>query len=113
MLPGLSAPASATTSLRRPRRSLGYRLSRGFGGLVAWLAIVVAVFVALFPFFWILRTAFTPTPEAFSLRPTLLPASLTFEHIVRVIVSPTLPFGRYFLNSAIVSLGTTLLVLIA
>ena len=30
-----------------------------------------------------------------------------------MIVSPTLPFGRYFLNSALVSLGTTALVLVA
>ena len=83
------------------------------GGLAATCALVVAIVVALFPFFWVLRTAVTPTPEAFSLRPSLLPTTYTADNLVRVIVSPTLPFGRYFLNSTIVSLGTTAMVLLA
>jgi multiple sugar transport system permease protein len=104
---------ASVAAVQRPRRPLGRRLSNGIGSAAAWLVLAVAVLVALFPFFWILRTAVTPTPEAFSLRPTLLPTSFTLEHVVRVIVSPTLPFGRYFLNSTLVSLGTTAMVLVA
>jgi multiple sugar transport system permease protein len=88
-------------------------LARALSGAAAWTTLGLAIVVALFPFFWVMRTAVTPTPEAFSLRPTLLPGTVTFEHIVRVITSPTLPFVRYFANSALVSLGTTALVLLA
>ena len=106
-----AATTAATTTLVPRRPPLARRLSPG--GLVAWLVLAIAIVIALFPFFWVLRTAVTPTPEAFSLRPTLLPARYTMENIVRVIVSPTLPFGRYFVNSTIVSLGTTAMVLVA
>lgn len=101
---------AAGPSIRR-RPTLARRLAPG--DVAAWLVLAVAIVVALFPFFWVLRTAVTPTPEAFSLRPTLLPTNYTAEHLIRVIVSPTLPFGRYFLNSVIVSLGTTAMVLVA
>jgi ABC-type glycerol-3-phosphate transport system permease component len=86
---------------------------RRLGSVAAWAILAMAIMVALFPFFWVLRTAVTPTPEAFSLRPTLLPNTFTVEHLARVITSPTLPFMRYFANSVLVSVGTTALVLLA
>jgi ABC-type glycerol-3-phosphate transport system permease component len=110
-MPAHAAPAAPADV--RPRRSLGRRLSRRIGGVFAWVVLLLAIVVALFPFAWILRTAVTPTPEAFSLRPSLLPTNVTFEHFVRVTTSTVLPFWRYFLNSTMVSLGTTVLVLIA
>ena len=58
-----------------------------------------------------MRTAVTPTRKRF--RCVRRCCSTIFEHIVRVITSPTLPFVRYFFNSALVSLGTTALVLLA
>lgn len=109
----MTVPVGSAPAQVHPRRSPSRRLATDAGSLAAWLVLAVAILVALFPFFWILRTAVTPTPEAFSLRPTLLPSTVTFEHLVRVVVSPTLPFGRYFLNSTLVSLGTTVLVLVA
>jgi len=71
------------------------------------------VLVALFPFYWMLRTAFTPRAAAFSLHPTLWPGALTVDSFVRAVTSPTLPFLLYFRNSLIVSLSTALLVVLA
>src|SRR5262249_60188685 len=73
----------------------------------------VFVVVALFPFYWMLRTAFTPRAAAFSLHPRLWPEAVSVDAFVRAVRSPTLPFLLYFRNSLIVSLSTALLVVLA
>jgi multiple sugar transport system permease protein len=78
-----------------------------------YLFIGVFVTAALFPFYWMLRTAFTPRSAAFSLHPKLWPEALTFDSFVRALTSPTLPFLLYFRNSVIVSFSTSLLVVLA
>ena len=79
----------------------------------SYLLVGVFVLIALFPFYWMLRTAFTPRALAFSLHPRLWPEALTVDSFVRAVSSPTLPFLLYFRNSLIVSLSTALLVVVA
>ena len=56
----------------------------------SYLLVGILVVVALFPFYWMLRTAFTPRAAAFSLHPGLWPEALTFDSFVRAVTSPTL-----------------------
>lgn len=84
------------------------RLASLFNGMI----VLLVLFFALFPFFWLMRTAVTPMRDAFSLKPRLLPESLTLDNIERVLTSPTIPFLRQFGNSLIVSVSTTLLVIL-
>lgn len=81
----------------------------------AGLYTLLGVFLvfALFPFAWMLRTALTPMQAAFSLKPQLLPGSVTIDNFVRVATSPNIPFLEQFRNSIIVSFSTTALVLLA
>jgi len=79
----------------------------------SYLLVGLFVVVALFPFYWMLRTAFTPRAAAFSLHPRVWPDALTPDSFVRAVTSPTLPFLLYFRNSLIVSLSTALLVVVA
>jgi ABC-type glycerol-3-phosphate transport system permease component len=79
----------------------------------SYLLVGLFVLVALFPFYWMLRTAFTPRAAAFSLHPRLWPEAVTGDSFVRAVTSPTLPFLLYFRNSLIVSLSTALLVVLA
>jgi len=79
----------------------------------SYLLVGVFVVVALFPFYWMLRTAFTPRAAAFSLHPRLWPEAMSVDAFVRAVTSPTLPFLLYFRNSLIVSLSTALLVVLA
>jgi multiple sugar transport system permease protein len=79
----------------------------------SYLIVGLFVLVALFPFYWMLRTALTPRAAAFSLHPRLWPEALTLDSFVRAVTSPTLPFLLYFRNSLIVSLSTALLVVLA
>lgn len=78
----------------------------------SYIVIFFFAVIALFPFLWMLRTALAPAKESFALRPKVIPSALTLDNLVRVITSPQVPFLKYFQNSVVVSVGTTLLVLI-
>jgi len=76
------------------------------------IVLTLMLLFALFPFFWLMRTAVTPAREAFSTKPQLLPQNLTLENLERVISSPTIPFTRQFGNSLIVAVSTTIFVIV-
>jgi ABC-type glycerol-3-phosphate transport system permease component len=96
-----------------PQPPLGIRVRRTAADFGTYLAVGILAVVALFPFYWMLRTAFTPRAAAFSLHPTLWPEAVTLDNFVRAVTSPTLPFVLYFRNSLIVSVSTALLVIVA
>ncbi|MEL3890093.1 carbohydrate ABC transporter permease [Ferrovibrio sp. MS7] len=80
-------------------------------GRLLWNLMVWAVVLTIaFPLFWIVSTALRPETELFQRPPSLLPGTVTFEHFRRLVMDT--PFPIYFRNSAIVALGTTLMVII-
>jgi len=83
-----------------------------FWRTISYLIILVFAIIALFPFYWMIRTALTSAKDSFSLRPQILPSSITLENLEQVITSPNVPFLKYFQNSVVVSILTTLLVII-
>lgn len=88
--------------------------ARGIAGTFGiYLVLGIFLSIGLFPFAWMLRTAFTPQSETFSLSPTLLPHTWTWSNFDRVLNSPTIPFMTQFRNSVLVSSGTTILVILA
>ncbi len=89
------------------------RARRTAADTAAFLVVAALAVVALFPFYWMLRTAFTPQADAYSLHPTVWPGAVTWINFVRVVTSPNIPFVQYFKNSLIVSAATTLLVILA
>lgn len=95
-----------------PRKWQALRSTSWLDLSLSLLLILAFVVVALFPFIWMLRTAFTPNGDAFSLTPSLLPTRFTFENLTRVVTSPNVPFVRYFLNSCLVAFSTTSLVVL-
>jgi multiple sugar transport system permease protein len=68
------------------------------------------VFVIAFPLVWMILTSVKPQFELFRIPPTILPQEVTFEHYHRVLVET--PFLKYFRNSVILSVGTTVLVIV-
>jgi multiple sugar transport system permease protein len=83
------------------RRPLGYALY----SLAAWCVVLVIAF----PLLWMLSTAFKPDSETFALPPTLLPQHPTIEQFSRLLRET--PFLTYMLNSVIVGIITTVLVI--
>jgi multiple sugar transport system permease protein len=74
--------------------------------VVTW-TIVLAV---VFPLIWMIVTSVKPQAELFSMPPTLVPETITFEHYRRLLTDT--PFPRFFLNSAILAVTTTVVVVV-
>lgn len=71
------------------------------------LALGLAAAVTVFPFYWMLNTSLKPPHEVFLSPPAFASENWTlaaYDTLLRV-----RPFGRYFLNSLVVSGGSTLL----
>ncbi len=65
----------------------------------------VAVLVVVFPLVWMLGTAVKPNTQILDLRASLWPSHFEWGNIVKAWNAA--PFGRWFLNSVIFSVGST------
>jgi len=82
------------------------RLDR-LGWAAAWAGMLLALAVTLFPFYWMVNTSLKPQSEVFLSPPSFVSANWTLAGYLQVWASRLL--GRFFLNTAIVSVGSTLL----
>jgi multiple sugar transport system permease protein len=80
------------------------RLARQLGTIAHRLALAAYVVIALFPLFWLVKIAVTPTDLLFGEGIRLWPSRATFENFGFVLGASDFPW--YFLNSVIVSMGT-------
>jgi multiple sugar transport system permease protein len=65
------------------------------------LVLVLVAVIMLAPFWWVLVTSFLSYDDAFSLPPTWIPTSITFENYREVF--NLIPFGKMVLNSLKIS----------
>jgi multiple sugar transport system permease protein len=72
----MTAPAR---TIQRPRRPIPW------GKILAWAGLVLLLFVTLFPFYWMLRTAFTFPTAIFKNTSSLLPVQATLINFKRVL----------------------------
>jgi multiple sugar transport system permease protein len=72
-----------------------------------WVIALVALAVTLFPFYWMLNTSLKPTPEVFVSPPTFISAHWSLDAYTSLLGNR--PVARYFLNSLVVALGSTVL----
>ena len=93
---------SSEVAARTPGRLAGSVLLHG--------GMVVIAILFLFPFFWMVSNALRPDAEVFSFPPRLFPSVVLWGNFVRAWFY--LPFGRFFLNSAMVAGSITLIVLV-
>ena len=94
--------------------------------LVVYAGLCAVTFIVCFPLLWALSTSLKPKSEIFATPPTLIPHSFTlenygalvtgrsqyFQSAERPAVAATTPaqfFVRWFANSLIVTLGSTLI----
>jgi len=90
-------------------RELHYKISKQFKlkTVGIYIAAAMVVFISVFPFIWMFFTSIKPPNEIFTLNPQLLPHHTTLENYVRVFKGTM--FSRYFLNSIIIAISTTVL----
>jgi multiple sugar transport system permease protein len=74
-----------------------------------YLALIVGALVMLFPFYWMVSTSFKDLAAINLTPPTVLPQSWHPENYRTAWNKPESTFGRYFLNSAIIAIGGTVL----
>ena len=75
-----------------------------------YIVLILAAFVMLFPFYWMIIGAFKTSTEIAQYPPTVIPQNPTLDNIGKVFSNSAL--GTYFLNSCIVAVVETILVAI-
>jgi ABC-type glycerol-3-phosphate transport system permease component len=80
---------------------------------LAWTIIALGaallIAVCIFPFVWMALSSVKTLSELYTVPPVWLPEVLSFENYRKVIFESNVP--RYFLNSAVISIGATALAL--
>jgi len=74
---------------------------------VRWALVLVALVMVVFPFYWMVNTSLKPASEIFLSPPAFFSSNWSLDAYVTVLTQR--PFARYFLNSLVVTLGTTVL----
>ena len=87
-------------------KTVATRSKRVLFTLFAWTVILLIVF----PLFWMIVTSLKPASELFTRPPTFFPSEYTLANYERLLFDTHFP--TFFMNSSIVALGTTLLVIV-
>jgi trehalose/maltose transport system permease protein len=106
----VSTAAQTTGRVRPVSRSVRLRRSpagRFFARAGFWLLIVVIGIYCLFPFYWVLRSAFTPDTQLFNTPVQYFPSHPTWAHFHDAVTAGY--FRRALLNSTIVAGSVTVL----
>jgi N,N'-diacetylchitobiose transport system permease protein len=89
---------------RKQRESDTVTVGRSTAGTVlANASAVVFILVMAFPVYWVLNTAFKPSPEILQFNPTLIPHSPTFDNFTSAFNAPY--FKQDLINSVLITLG--------
>lgn len=80
---------------------------RRIGAIVAYTVLAVVLLYTLTPYVWMVVTSLKSDSEAVTIPPTLWPKDLTLDAYWQILVWGD--FFRWFLNSMIISLGTSAL----
>src|SRR5262245_10480680 len=97
MLQATSAQAAATDYARRRRRSQIVRATLVYGILL----LISAVF--LLPFIWMILSALKTRSEVLLFPPTIIPREFHFANFAEAWSFPGMQFGRWTLNTLIIS----------
>jgi ABC-type glycerol-3-phosphate transport system permease component len=111
----LAVPAAAAAARGQTdatdRSRVGRPAGRGRGWW--WVRVVVAVVIAvvmLFPFYWMLQTAFSTRDSLYAPGLHLIPTQLTLENFT--VPFERYPVGRWFRNSLLIAVVTTAITLV-
>ncbi len=74
------------------------------------LPVLILVVLAVFPFLWMAVSAFKPLSQLYTIPPRWLPSPPTLDNFRNVLFESNIP--RYFVNSLIISVGSTFLALV-
>lgn len=93
--------------MRKPRRTFTTWLRDS----AVYIVLIGGFVFTLVPFIYVFLSSFKTEQELLRIPPTFFPENPTLKHYITILIDPTLPLERVFLNSAIVALARTLAVL--
>src|SRR5215217_4645412 len=105
-MPAQGSESAARTPGRTVMSRRRIRWSRVLAKIITHIVLIVLSFFALAPLLWAISTAFKPDTEI-TTSLAFLPKQPTLAHFSTVIAQT--PFLRWFSNSLLVALATTLL----
>jgi multiple sugar transport system permease protein len=76
-----------------------------------YLLLIAVALLIILPLLWMLSTSFKPKSEWFLPQIYWIPRTFTWANYEKLLDNPSLPIGRWFLNSLFVSSLATLLIL--
>lgn len=69
--------------------------------------LILLSFIWLFPIIWVILTSFRGEGTAYV--PYIIPKTWTLDNYIKLFTNSSFPFGRWFLNTLIVSTATCVL----
>ncbi len=87
--------------------SFDHRLIRFTFRLLLYSGLILASFVTIFPFLWMVSASLMPSGEASSFPPKFIPEEITFAQYR--LLFERLNVGRYFLNSLILAIAVSMI----
>lgn len=73
-----------------------------FKAAITYTILILFIFISVFPFLWLVSTSFKGSEEIFLTPPKLIPEKFTLNNFKEIWTA--IPFGRYYINSFIVTL---------
>lgn len=67
--------------------------------ILTYVALIIGAAIMIFPFVWMVLTAFKTNAEVMQIPPTILPSSWNMDSFAKAI--DLLPFGKLYLNTAL------------
>ena len=97
---------AGTVATRSPART-GSRLGRSILHGILFLALVAGSVLMIGPFIWMVSTSLKADGDVLVYPPTWIPAPAEWGNYLKVLV--LLPFGRYLINTTVVTISVTFL----
>jgi len=92
-----------------------HRIKRQLLRVAHFVALFIAMAIICLPGLWIVLNSFRPTVEIMAKPPVWIPHSLSFDHykaMFGVVGQGGVPVGRYFINSLVISLTSTVVAML-
>lgn len=76
---------------------------KGISMFLTYAALTVGAVIMIFPFIWMLLTAFKTNAEVMQIPPTILPSNWNLDSFTKVM--DLLPFGKLYINTILLIIG--------
>jgi multiple sugar transport system permease protein len=99
-----NAGPAAPRTLQTGARAAGYRRPIPLRRILVWAVLVLGALVMLLPFLWLVSTSLKQTRQIFLYPPQWIPDPIRWQNYSEALTQ--LPFGRYTLNTLIITFFT-------